>query len=110
MSGPFNITSPITTTTPKPLPCRNTDINTSAYTQNYQGSITGGGSIIGTLTQQLTTPTVDFEKHVCGLNAGIKNVINITNQNLTPSTCSYLNSAIQPLTYQFYKTGTVLVS
>ena len=48
---------------------------------------------------------VGIEKYRCGLNSGIKNVISITNQNLTPPTCAYLNSAIQPLTYQFYKTG-----
>ena len=105
MTGPVSTTTPITSTTPKPLPCRLTDINTSAYTQNYQGSITGSGSIIGTLVQQLTIPMVGIEKYRCGLNSGIKNVISITNQNLTPPTCAYLNSAIQPLTYQFYKTG-----
>ena len=105
MTGPVSTTTPITTTIPKALPCRLTDINTSAYTQNYQGSITGGGSIIGTLVQQLTTPPVGVEKYRCGLNAGIKNVINMTNQNLTPPTCAYLNTAIQPLTYEFYKTG-----
>ena len=105
MTGPVSTTTPITNTIPKDLPCRLTDINTSAYTQNYQGSITGGGSIIGTLVQQLTTPPVGVEKYRCGLNSGIKNVINMTNQNLTPPTCAYLNSAIQPLTYEFYKTG-----
>jgi hypothetical protein len=105
MTGPSSTSTPITNSTAKPLPCRNTNINTSAYTQNYQGTITGSGNIIGTLIQELNTPTVSYEKHRCGLNAGIKNVIGITNQNLTPSSCSYLNSAIQPLTYEFYKTG-----
>jgi hypothetical protein len=110
MTGPVSTTTPITTATTKPLPCRNTNINTSAYTQNYQGSITGGGSIIGTLVQQLTTPPVGLEVHGCGLNTGIKNVINMTNQNLTPPTCAYLNSAIQPLTYEFYKTGVAVLA
>ena len=105
MLGPTITSTPQIVTTPKSLPCRNTDINTTAYTQNYQGSITGNATIVGTLTQQLKTPSVSYEKHRCGLNAGIKNVFGMTNQNLTPSDCSYLNSAVQPITYEFYKTG-----
>jgi hypothetical protein len=108
MIGPVSTTTPITTTTTKPLPCTKISVHTSANTETYQGSITGGGSIIGTLVQQLTTPPVNLETYRCGLNAAITNVISMTNQNLTPPTCAYLNSAIQPLTYQFSKIGTTI--
>jgi len=106
MVGPTSSTTPITTTTVKPLPCLNTNVTTSAYTQNYQGSITGNSTIVGTLTQQLKTPYTNPNNYVCGLNAGIKNTFNITNQVLIPSNCSYLNSGIPPIIYEFYKVGT----
>ena len=105
--GPTSV-SPTTTTTTKPLPCKNTQINTSAYTINYQGSITGNAIIIGTVTQQLTTPTVDQETYICGLNCGVKSVIGMINQVLTPSNCSYLNSTTVPIIYENYKVGTTI--
>ena len=108
MTGPTSTSTAFTTNTPKPSPCNVINVNTTVYTQNYQGSITGNGFIIGTLTQQVTTPTIGVSR--CPLNAGIKNVVGVTNQDLTPSDCSYLNSAVQPISYELHKTGLIIAS
>jgi hypothetical protein len=99
ITGPINATTPITTSTTGISVCGPTDILTTAYTENYQGTITGNSSIIGTITQQLN-PTED-----CNLTCSIKNIIGMTNQNLTPLTCSYLNTTTQPITYHMTKTS-----
>jgi len=113
--GTANITGPTTstvatTTSVKPAPCTKLNVITSAYTQTYQGTITGNSSIIGTITQQLTTPSVAYEIYRCGLSCNVKNVIGINNSILTPPTCSYLNSAVQPIIYEFSKTGEAVQS
>jgi hypothetical protein len=106
MSGPVLTSPTVTNTSIKPLPCLNTTINTSAFTENYLGSITGNGSITVTLTQQLKTPAIGLS-NVCPLSCSITNVVSMVNQSLTPSNCSYLNSVVQPITYGFTKTGTL---
>jgi hypothetical protein len=109
ITGPTT-TIPVVTTSVKPAPCTKLNVITSAYTQTYQGTITGNSSIIGTLTQQLTTPSVSYEIYRCPLSCNVKNVIGLNNSTLTPSTCSYLNSAVQPIIYEFSKTGEAVQS
>ena len=106
MIGPTSISSILTTNTPKPSPCIRMNVLTSAYTETYQGTITGNATIIGTLTQTITTPQVTPE-FKCGLTSNIKNVIGMSNQILSPPTCSYLNSAVPPLVYEFGKTSVI---
>lgn len=109
ITGPT--TSPvITTNNPRPTPCIRVDINTSAFTETYQGSITGSGYIIGTINQQVITPNVNANQNGCGLKSAIKNVITLSNQQLIPSNCSYLQTAVQPLEYTIDKTGSFIIT
>ena len=104
ITGPS--TSPITTTTnPRNIPCNRVNVNTSAYTQTYQASITGSGFIVGTISQSLTTPSVSLEQNGCGLQASLKDIVTVINQQLNPTTCSYLNNLVQPLIVESTRTG-----
>jgi hypothetical protein len=104
ITGPS--TSPITTTTnPRNTPCNRVNVNTSAYTQTYQASITGSGFILGAISQSLTTPSVSLEQNGCGLQAALKDIVTVINQQLNPTTCSYLNNLVQPLIVESTRTG-----
>lgn len=109
ITGPTTSTQ-TTTNNAKPLPCIRVDVNTTAFTQTYQATITGSGYITGTISQTLSTPSVNKNQNGCALEAALRDVVVITNQQLNPPSCSYLNSITQPLIVDYTRIGQLLLT
>lgn len=103
--------SPLVTTGPvNPAPqalCFRTFQGTTAFTETFQASITGDGYIVGTISQQSIAPPVEVKLGACPLTSSVRDSVNIINAQLTPITCSYLNSIVQPIVYNNTLVGLV---
>ena len=109
ITGPTIGTPTIVGPNPKPSPCIRVNVTTTAYTETYQGTITGNGYIIGSIVQSVTTPRVFEKVNGCPLVSSVKNTINLTNANLTSLNCSHLNGVVTPLQYENFKIGQFLL-
>ena len=66
--------------------------------------------ITGTISQSLTTPSVNAEENGCALQNTLRDTLTIINQQLNPPICANLNSGVTPLVVEFNKIGALLSS